>query len=1350
MRFLRLVALCVVTVLLGLAPWFQSAAIGAPLTVSGPITSNATWGGASNPVYVTADVTIQNGARLNILPGTIVYVSAGASVIVQNGALDAAGTAAAPIVFTSNSISQGLPATPGSWGQIRFLDATDDANTALQYVTIRFGQGISVSAASPTFNNVSLENNAGSAISIDLASSPGGKGNQATGNGVNAVVVPAGEVLGNVVWGIGGIPYLVQSGTVTVGQRPTLSSLTPPAIQPGDTISATLNGTRLSGAESVVFDVPGLTAVVQGGGTATAIPLQITASAATAVGTSGLTAQVAAGKVRLENAITINQSQPKLTSLSPATVYSVQSAVIEAIGQNFSAASAVLLDGTPLSTTFVDPTKLRATVPVQSAGTKSVTVRSPDPNSAGNYLTSNALSLSVQVPQISLAPTTATVIRSMPGTLTVGIPFAAGAGGVTLNLVSSVPSVASVPATVTIPEGASSAQVNVSALADGSTTVTASQTGYLSKSSTMTVIPPPTIAMSTSAGLIGVGRSATVTVSISNAAGAGGQVIGLTSTDPAVIAVPASITIPEGAKTATLSVSGGSIGTATISGTANGFVTGTVSITVRAVSVNLPAALLVSPSLSRDLPILLSDPAPAGGLAVSLSSSDTAVATVTASVTIPEGQTTANATLSGISTGSATVTASATGYQAGTSAISVQAVTASLSPAGNISIPQGLSATYSVVLSKPAPAGGVTVSLATADPAIATVSPSSVFIPEGQTSGGLTTATVTGVTKAATTLTASSPGLSSTTVTLTVTGKAQLVFSRSSLVVGKGLESYGSDVYVYRTTDGQTYSPATALTVTLSSADAAKVGVPATVTIPAGSYYAYFKVQGVNLTGANPVAIDATAAGYDSPATKLSMSVVPPVLQYVNLDNYRNTLSARDDFYVRTYVLGAPYPYNQTAYTPLTVGLSITDTGANLTPTATVSASSIVNNDTANYGPQRAADGQLDTYNHTNYQLHPWWEADLGQDKTFDRIVISTQASCCSSRNQYAVLVASSPFVASDFASASLPATYSNGAQVVYQTAGAYETSDILNITGPFTGRYVRVVYKGTNNEYLILNEVQLLQGGGAPGAGGVVQIYNAASAGSVITSTTINAGSSATPTVYAGQPTATGSYSITSEIAGTAAATSFIQTVAPADLRLNFSRSSLVVGKGLESYGSDVYVYRTLNGQTYSPATALTVNLSCASTAICTTPATVTIPAGSYYAYFKLAGQGYGSTVTQATASGYLGNSNLGITVVAPELRFNGLVTSLSAGATNTFQARTYVTGAPNPYSQTTLTNTTINLTSASPGTATVTPSVVISAGGTLSGNATLTAVAPGTTSVTASGTDYVPYQSDTITVNP
>jgi hypothetical protein len=575
-----------------------------------------------------------------------------------------------------------------------------------------------------------------------------------------------------------------------------------------------------------------------------------------------------------------------------------------------------------------------------------------------------------------------------------------------------------------------------------------------------------------------------------------------------------------------------------------------------------------------------------------------------------------------------------------------------------------------------------------------------------------------------------------------------LNFSTTAVTVGKGLNSYYYDVYVYRTLNGANYTDPSALTVNLTSSDQTKLAVPATVTIPANSYYTYFQVSGVNLTS-TAVMVDATATSYASPATKLSANVVTPQLQYTNLDGLRNTLSLRDDFYVQTYVPGAANPSSQGATSALTVGLSVTDTGTNFAPSATLSSSSIYGNDTVNYGPQRAVDGNLDTTSLTNYELHSWWQADLGQDRTFDRIVITSQ-SCCSTRNQYVVLVASSPFVAADFTGTNLPTTYSNGAQVVYQTAGATETARTFTISGPFTGRYVRVVYKA-GSEYMYLSEVQIMQGnGGALGAGGIVSLYNAATGGSVITQATIPAGSASTGPLYVGQPTATGTYALTASVAGIAANDSFIQTVVPADLRLNFSTTAVTVGKGLNSYYYDVYVYRTLNGANYTDPSALTVNLACASAVICTVPTSVTLPANSYYAYFQVSGQGFGSTSVVASALGYTSNADLGVTIVSPELRFNSLVGSLAVGGANIFQVSSYVTGAPNPYNQNAISNAAVTLTSASPGVATVTSAVTIPANSTISGNATLTGVAAGSTSVTASGGLFTPAASGTITVGP
>ncbi len=58
----------------------------------------------------------------------------------------------------------------------------------------------------------------GPAIGVDLASSPAGKGNSAKGNSLNAIAVPSGTIRSQVIWGMVGIPYLVQRGLIQIGQ----------------------------------------------------------------------------------------------------------------------------------------------------------------------------------------------------------------------------------------------------------------------------------------------------------------------------------------------------------------------------------------------------------------------------------------------------------------------------------------------------------------------------------------------------------------------------------------------------------------------------------------------------------------------------------------------------------------------------------------------------------------------------------------------------------------------------------------------------------------------------------------------------------------------------------------------------------------------------------------------------------------------------------------------------------------------------------------------------------------------------------------------------------------------------
>jgi hypothetical protein len=182
--------LLIVVAYLGAQPYAHAAT-----AVSGAIIANTTWGLASSPYQVTADVAVQNGATLTIEAGATVYFNAGKNLTVTNGALIARGTAGMPILFTSVLDTTGGTPAPGDWGQIRFQDGTNDSSTLIEHAQIRFGHGLDVQSASPIFNYLQITQSLGSAINIDLNSSPKGVGNLARDNTLNPYTAWANETL---------------------------------------------------------------------------------------------------------------------------------------------------------------------------------------------------------------------------------------------------------------------------------------------------------------------------------------------------------------------------------------------------------------------------------------------------------------------------------------------------------------------------------------------------------------------------------------------------------------------------------------------------------------------------------------------------------------------------------------------------------------------------------------------------------------------------------------------------------------------------------------------------------------------------------------------------------------------------------------------------------------------------------------------------------------------------------------------------------------------------------------------------------------------------------------------------
>ena len=189
---------------------------------------------------------------------------------------------------------------------------------------------------------------------------------------------------------------------------------------------------------------------------------------------------------------------------------------------------------------------------------KFVAVSLSDPNPAVLDFELSPTPASVSLSSVSLNPATVTGGNSSTGTVT--LSGAAPTGGAVVTLSSSNTSAATVPSSVTVAAGATSATFTVSTRAvAASTTVTISGTySGATQSTSLTVTPPPPLPTVSSLTLnptsvVGGLGSSTGTVTLSGPAPAGGAQIALSSSNGAA-SVPASVTVPAGATSATFTV----------------------------------------------------------------------------------------------------------------------------------------------------------------------------------------------------------------------------------------------------------------------------------------------------------------------------------------------------------------------------------------------------------------------------------------------------------------------------------------------------------------------------------------------------------------------------------------------------------------------------------------------------------------------------------------------------------------------------------------------------------------------------------------------------------------------------
>jgi hypothetical protein len=431
-------------------------------------------------------------------------------------------------------------------------------------------------------------------------------------------------------------------------------------------------------------------------------------------------------------------------------------------------------------------------------------------------------------------------------------------------------------------------------------TATATLNGVTTIFTATTTFPNPTIQLAFS-GIpgVGIGRTAMVRVSLTAAAPAGGVVVDLANPQSGIATQPATVTIAAGQTADSFLVTGVSAGDAIITGSANGYVSGTLSVNVQLRNLNPSLTVSVPYGQSASLPITIPSPAPAGGITLAVSSSSpTLVGVTTPTVTIAAGATSTSATLQGLLPGVSTITLTNPAYATGTStattaaSLRMSAGTTSL----NASFGQTLPIEFvSNAIAIAAPAPGVTINHEIAVPACVAVAPSPATI-----ATGLTTTSLTFTYAGTATLPCSSRVIFSATNiqpdTINVTVNATPIISANNGTAGAGLMPSISMSLGAANHPGVLFS-----VISLNPAIAAAsfgTGAPAAdsvgFNVAAGNTNLLIPIHGIS----NGVAtLVAKAPGFVTDT--FTVTVVTPAVEINSLPATTTTFSPNDPFLIR-------------------------------------------------------------------------------------------------------------------------------------------------------------------------------------------------------------------------------------------------------------------------------------------------------------------------------------------------------------------------------------------------------------------------------------------------------------------
>ena len=464
----------------------------------------------------------------------------------------------------------------------------------------------------------------------------------------------------------------------------------------------------------------------------TSVPIPVTG---VAPGNAIITASANGGSASAT--INVTPAPPTVTSLTPVTLALTQGAsgtLTVTLSAAQTADTQIALASSDSGVAFVDSS---VTVPA-GAVSALVPVAAVLPGAAQITALLNGASTSSQV-TVTTAP--ASVVSLLPvverivagGTTNLILSLSSAQPSDTVVALSiSPPGIVTAPTQVTVPAGQTTTTVPVAGLALGQAGIIA-MFNASSASAVVNVVPPPArmVAVEPLTHSMTVGATSRFTVRI-NAAQLANTEILLSVDNALLLQIPPSVTVAQGATSATFTATALATGSATITGSVNNTQSSAPLQLVQqaaAIVSLLPSPLPLQQGATGNLTVTI-NAAQAVDTTIPLTNNSPTVVQVPATVNVPAGATSTTVTVTALASGSAQLTASVNGTTA-FSAIGVAApipVVTSISP-GALTLSKGSPGVLRVTVSR-APNVPTAVTLGSNNPSFASVPPI-VNIPAG-------------------------------------------------------------------------------------------------------------------------------------------------------------------------------------------------------------------------------------------------------------------------------------------------------------------------------------------------------------------------------------------------------------------------------------------------------------------------------------------------------------------------------------------------------------------------------------------------------------------------------------------